>query len=400
MKMKELPLRNLFHKPLRTAALFVLTFFLAFTIFSGSAVIWSLQNGLDRLESRLGADVIVVPNKAKQKIDPKNLILNGTPGYFYMNKEKMNMIEHVEGVDKVSPQIFLASLSASCCSIPVQIIGFDPESDFIVQPWIQESYHKPLEHGDVVVGASIVSNVGDTIRFYNQNCHIVAKLQATGTGLDTAVYTNADTIRSLIDASAKMGVNQAFDGDVNDIISSVYIKVKDGYSAKKVTDNINLQVRRVKAIQMKEMLSEIGTGLTGVSRTIGFLIGSIWVMAFIILAISFSVLVGERKKEFAVLRMLGMSQKRLASVMLAESFILSFIGGLAGVFMGLLTVLPFGSYIETVLHLPFLIPGWKEIILLTIGTVVVICVVGPLAAGYATLRLSRVDAATIFREGN
>ena len=109
---------------------------------------------------------------------------------------------------------------------------------------------------------------------------------------------------------------------------------------------------------------------------------------------------GERKKEFAVLRMLGMSQKRLASVMLAESFILSFIGGLAGVFMGLLTVLPFGSYIETVLHLPFLIPGWKEIILLTIGTVVVICVVGPLAAGYATLRLSRVDAATIFREGN
>ena len=134
MKMKELPLRNLFHKPLRTAALFVLTFFLAFTIFSGSAVIWSLQNGLDRLESRLGADVIVVPNKAKQKIDPKNLILNGTPGYFYMDKEKINLIEHVEGVDKVSPQIFLASLSASCCSIPVQIIGFDPGSDFIVQP--------------------------------------------------------------------------------------------------------------------------------------------------------------------------------------------------------------------------------------------------------------------------
>lgn len=400
MTMKELPLRNLLHKPLRTAALFILTFFLAFTIFSGSAVIWSLQNGLARLEDRLGADIIVVPNQAKQKIDPKNLILNGTPGYFYMDKEKMALIEHVEGVGKVSPQIFLASLSASCCSIPVQIIGFEPDSDFIVQPWIQESYNKPLSHGDVVVGASIVSNVGDTIRFYNQNCHIVAKLGPTGTGLDTAVYTNAETIRTLIDASAKMGLNTVFDGDVKDVISSVYIKVKDGYSIQKVTDNINLRVRRVKAIQMKEMLSEIGSGLTGVSETIRFLIISIWIMAFLILSISFSVLIGERKKEFAVLRMVGLSRKQLSRIMLTESFLLSLAGGVAGVLMGLITVIPFGTYIETMLHLPFLIPPWGDIAFVAGGTLLVICFVGPLASAYAAWRLSRIDAATIFREGN
>ena len=140
MDLNRLPWMNLSHRPLRTAALLVLTFFLSFVIFAGSMAVVSLQNGLGTLENRLGADIIVVPNTAKRKVDPKTMILDGTPGYFYMEREKMVLISHIEGVEKVSPQIFLASLSASCCSVPVQIIGFEPETDFIIQPWIRESY--------------------------------------------------------------------------------------------------------------------------------------------------------------------------------------------------------------------------------------------------------------------
>lgn len=60
--------------------------------------------------------------------------------------------------------------------------------------------------------------------------------------------------------------------------------------------NINLRVRRVKAIQMKDMLSEIAGSLSGISKTITLLFAAVWVMVFIVLAVSFSVLVGERKK--------------------------------------------------------------------------------------------------------
>ncbi len=400
MTLRDLPIKTLKHKPLRTTALMLLTFFLSFVIFSGSLVIMSLQNGLGKLEDRLGADIVVVPNSAKTKIDPKTMLLNGTPGYFYMDKEKMSLIQHIEGVDTVSPQIFLASLSASCCSVPVQIIGFDPDTDFLIQPWIRESYNQELGHGDVVVGSSVNADVGDTIRFYNKDCRIVAKLENTGTSLDTAVYTKADTIRTLIDSSQQMGLNTMFTGDVNDIISSVYIKVKDGYDIKKVTDNINLRVRKVKAIQMKEMFSEIGSSLSGISQTVSVLIIAIWIMAFIILTISFSVLVGERKREFALLRMMGLSRKRLAGLLLQESFLLSLAGGVAGTGMGLLLIIPFGKLIETSLHLPFLIPTIGEIGLIVLGTLVMISIAGPLASGYAAYRLSHVDPATILREGN
>ncbi len=79
-----------------------------------------------------------------------------------------------------------------------------------------------------------------------------------------------------------MGLNPLFEGDVENVISSVYIKVKDGYEIKKVTENINLRVRRVKAVQMKDMLSEIAGSLSGISKTITLLFAAVWVMVFIV----------------------------------------------------------------------------------------------------------------------
>lgn len=64
---RYLSIKNLKRKPARTAALVILTAFLAFAIFGGSVIVASLQNGLSSYRSRLGADIIVVPNEARSK---------------------------------------------------------------------------------------------------------------------------------------------------------------------------------------------------------------------------------------------------------------------------------------------------------------------------------------------
>ena len=74
-------------------------------------------------------------------------------------------------------------------------------------------------------------------------------------------------------------------------------------------------------------------------------------------------------------------------------------GGAAGVLMGLLVVIPFSGLIETGLKLPFLLPGIRETGWLAFAAMAVICLAGPAASAYAVLRLSRVDPATILREG-
>ena len=49
-------------------ALTLLTAFLALAVFGGSVVVLSLRSGLNSLEARLGADIILVPSEAQSKV--------------------------------------------------------------------------------------------------------------------------------------------------------------------------------------------------------------------------------------------------------------------------------------------------------------------------------------------
>ncbi|MBR1866364.1 MAG: hypothetical protein IJ801_07650, partial [Lachnospiraceae bacterium] len=69
---KSLAFRNLVNKPARSIALTVLAVFLSFSVFGGTIMVTSLRNGLDSLQNRLGADIMVVPYEAATKSDLEN----------------------------------------------------------------------------------------------------------------------------------------------------------------------------------------------------------------------------------------------------------------------------------------------------------------------------------------
>ena len=398
--MRSLPFRNLRRKPARTFALLALVAFLAFSVFGGSIVVLSLRSGLDGLEARLGADVIVVPASAKSKVNLDNMLLQGTTGYFYMDRAILDQVSALKGVEKASPQVFLSSLRADCCSVSVQVIGIDQTTDFTIQPWISQRYQKILGERDVVVGSKINAQTGSKLRIYNENCYVVAQLESTGTGLDTAVYTSMDTIRLLMNASEKQGNSLKITGSPDEVISAVYIKVKDGYSAQAVTNDINLHIRKVEAVQTKSMLTGISDSLAGIASTAAGLMAFLWVLAFVILMAAFCLLINERKREFAVLRMVGASRRTLLSMILQEAAYLSLSGGVLGILLGAAVVFPFGSLIESRLGLPFLTPSFWPALLVAAATLLITMAAGPAASGYAAHRLSRVETGTILKEGN
>lgn len=144
MNINTLPIKNLKRKSGRSAALIVVVMLLSLSMLGGLLVVDSLQQGLDSLETRLGADIIVVPDEAKSKKDLESILLDGVPGYFYMDKAYYDKIAAREGIGRISAQYYLASTKAGCCTVPVQIIGFDPETDFTVTPWIQKSGGREL----------------------------------------------------------------------------------------------------------------------------------------------------------------------------------------------------------------------------------------------------------------
>mgnify|MGYP006989025770 CR=1 FL=1 len=134
---QDLAWKNLRAKPLRTAALILLTALLSLTFCGGTLLVSSLKSGLHSLENRLGADIMVVPYEAATRSSLENIVLQGNTGYFYMDYGILNEIENMDGVGDCTGQFFLASAMASCCSARLQMIGFDQDTDFVIKPWIR-----------------------------------------------------------------------------------------------------------------------------------------------------------------------------------------------------------------------------------------------------------------------
>ncbi|MBR1739472.1 MAG: FtsX-like permease family protein [Ruminococcus sp.] len=397
---KSIPFKNLTGKPLRTFGLVFLTALLSFTILAGTILITSLEKGLDSLKARLGADIMVVPYEAATKSDLENIVIQGNTGYFYMDRSIADKVASREGIGEISEQFYLASTSSSCCSVPVEIIGFDPETDFTITPWIKKSYSSDLKEGEVVVGNDLNSFVGDTLYFYGVECTVAAKLDKTGTSYDTAVFTNKDTIKSLIRSSVDLKMNTFDNVDPDRTVSCLLINAADGYSPEEVKNDINIHVKKVKAVQTKEMISGISESLSGISGVIGILVTAVWALGLVILLISFTMSVNERKKEFAVLRIMGASRGRLAGIVLSEALLTCIPGGLVGTGIALSVILPFNALIEKTLALPFLLPSAGQIAAYCAAALVISALTCAAAAAVCAIRISRIDTGLILRGDN
>jgi len=315
-----------------------------------------------------------------------------------MDASVLDKVAGIDGVEIASPQYYLATMKAGCCSMPVQIIGFDPATDFTVQPWIARTYGGDLSLDQVVVGCNITGAPGATIKLYGVECGIVSKLEETGTKLDNAVFATNETVQHLINEAVERGFPPDSHADPTTRISTVQVKVADGYDPEVVAGEINLHVRGVYAVATRAMTSSVAESVSGIAGVIGVLMGVIWVLAAAVLVVAFSIAGKHRAKEFAVLRVIGASRKDLSGVVVKEAALISALGAVIGIVAALVVVLAFNGALETALGVPFLTPDIGTMALFAVGAFVVAMVAGPAASAVSASRLSKVDAGQVLRE--
>ena len=394
----SLPIKNLVRKPARSLALIFISAFLALSAFGGTVMVMSLSNGINSLSARLGADIIVTPYAATSQVSYDSVIIQGKPGQFYMDSKYYEEIKtEIEGIDKITAQFYLASAKASCCSSRLQIIGFDPATDFSIQPWVEKSYSDKLGLYDAVVGSDVTPNTDMTVEIYGKTLHVQAVLDKTGTELDSALYVDIDTMKELIRAHNEKNPNQEKTIDPDNVVSSILIKVADGYDIDEVAGDINLHVRQVKAIRTQNMISGVSESLSGVSATISLLMVVVWILSVVILAIVFTMNINERKKEFAVLRVLGASRVKLAGLVFREAALYGFLGSLLGAGLTVLITALFTPAIENMIGLPFLLPPVPVMLIAGALTVVLTVAAGAVTAASSAVKISKIDTGLILR---
>ena len=389
--------KSLIDRPGRTLGIACIVMAVSFAILAGSIVVDSLRMGEANVEERLGADLMAVP--AGSGYAEEAILVNGTASSFFMPAGLESEIGSVTGVKRVSSQFYMTSISdADCCEFLVQLIAYNPETDFTVTPWISKSYSSQVGVDQLVVGSNI--KVGDGyIRLFDHRFEVVASLAESGTGMDNSVFMVKDTIRHMAEYASALGF--VVDGNVDSEISVVLVDVDPGYSVTQVANRIRSvgSGSEVDVLSSEDVTSKITAqmgSLTGYVEAFELMVVAI---SAVILAVLFANSVGSRRKDFAVLRMMGATRGHIVSMALYESAVVSVLGALAGIVLALAFVLPLSGIIGDSLGMPYISPSLASLVPAATVAFAVAFVIGPLSSLAAAFSLSRKDIHHLFREG-
>ena len=397
--LSTLPLANLKRKPVRTAALLVVSTILTVTMFAGSMLSLNLNAGLDSMERRMGADLMVVPQNTGAKAEA--LLTNGGSNTFYFTNDIASEVGKADGIQAQTVQTYISSLTADCCDEQVQIIGFNPSTDFVIEPWVTSQYEGALGDGQVIAGANINVSASGTIKLYDHQFPVVAQLGNTGTSLDNSVFVNMSTVPQVVQYSAATGHPAIPEQYASTAISAVLITVKPGYEAKTIAQNIASAtgIDDLGYVYPGGITANTKANLTVIMRYVLGFVGMFWAMSVVVLLAMFSSSVNERKREFASLRIMGATRGQLSRLIIRESALIGAIGGAVGIGLSSLLIFPFSGLIGRQLQLPYLQSGIGVTAAMVALTLALAIATAVLASTVSAIRLSTPATYVTLREG-
>ena len=385
---RSLAFSNLSKKAYRTLSLVLLLAISSTVLFASLILTSSLKAGITGLRSRLGADLLVVPEGYEKGAE--NVLISGEPNYFYMDKKNVETIQNLPGVEKASGQFYLTSLSESCCDFPVQIIGFDKERDFTVQSWSKNPLNQDSS-GEFVLSGSNVNLTKGKIKFFGQEHRVSARLSKSGTGMDNSIFCDMESLQRIFQDAKEKGFSFISDGDAENKVSTILVKVSEGASAEAVSLKIKDAVAGVEIIKGEKFLKNFSERIS--SFTVFFYLMSILILltTMISLALVFSVTINERLREFSILRVIGAKRSQLRKILFIEAAFIGFSGSLTGIAFTSLFLIPFNVHIAEKISLPFAMSNPSQILIFAAVTLILCTASCVISSVNGAIRLSRVE---------
>jgi putative ABC transport system permease protein len=391
-------LRNIAYRKFRAVCLVGTVIFLSFVLIAGSLLTVCLKNGIGSISARLGADALFVPYGYEQYAE--GALLRGEPSSFYFDGDTARQLLILPDISEATPQLFIASFDSPHCSVKVQMIGYDAQTDFLLAPWLNDEVPGGPGDSEVIVGSKINGNIGDKLTFFSHEYIVVGKLKDTGMGFDTSAFINLDMAQIALKEYARLGGENVPDGD--DVISSIAINVAPGIDLPEFAKNIRLGYRdlRVSVIETQTMISGMSANLDALISVIGLLSVLLWVLAAGVLALIFTLSINERRREFGIYRALGASKTKLAAIILSEAAVTGAIGAAIGLALVSFVYFLFEPLLSISIDLPYLRPSGGTIAGLLVGGFVLSLATGQAAAAFSALRIGKIATAAIIKEGS
>jgi len=397
IKIPGLAIRNLRRKLIRTIVLLLIVSVVTGTLLGATVFISGMRNALKIGTYRLGADVLVVPEK--NEMQAKAALLAGEPTSFTMDRAVYDRVKLIEGVKNASPQLFVKPATFTCCyNVEAFLIAFDPDTDFTITPWLDKHLRKKLVGNEVITGSAMPVMTGDTLPFFGTPFTIAGTMEPTGMKFfDQSVFMTMDAAYEMA-ANSKTKSMQPIELG-KDRISAVLVQVQEGFTPDRVAIRIEHDIDGVKAIASDEVTSTVRKQLGGLLKGILALSAVLWLLALLMMGFAFYMIVNERQRELGLLRAMGARKSQILGLIVTEAVIISAVGGVAGMGMGFSVLLGFKDLIVRGLKLPYLLPGALTLAELIVGAVFFAILTGLLSSILPAVAASRMEPYEAIRKG-
>lgn len=182
---------------------------------------------------------------------------------------------------------------------------------------------------ELIVGKNLAEEenytIGDKVDVYGKEFKITGIYETGSIFYDSAMYTGLSKLQNLTDNEEK--------------ISSISIKIKKDANLTTVNDKIkneyNDTLRTITAEEMTQTIDDtlgmINSATTAI-EALAIIIGGLGVINTMMMTVF------ERTREIGVLKSVGWSKKRILSMIMGESIVLTIISGIIGSILGVLAV--------------------------------------------------------------
>lgn len=323
-------IKNIKRKPVRSWILISAIALLVASLVFAFSFVKRVSGSIKRASERLGADVIIVPTGSRGAAE--EVLLENQIKSFYMDGSILDKIRKIDGVEAVTDQTYLVTLTTTCCSVPeAMVVAFNQDTDFVIKPWLTEKLKRRLLKGEAIAGSESAYNirlglVNVDSKLFGNVFRLVGALDKTGTGLDTAVFIGRENLDDIIQsgtANIKRGQ-----------VSIVFAKVRQGSDPNAVARNIENTIIEVDAVARKDIGKSIINTLRDMRRIFTLSIVLASVLALFLVWSIFSAIANERSREVGIMRALGAKEFHIVKLFFFEVMVIASAGGLIGAALG------------------------------------------------------------------
>jgi putative ABC transport system permease protein len=395
----RLALQNLGRRTARTALLLMAVAICAGAIFTGVVLLRSIEGSMAVGFTRLGANMLVVPQGTLTNITAA--LLTAEPTELTLDSAMLGRLSSLKGVRRIAPQLVFRTEASGYgpADEPVDIIAFDPARDLTVQPWLDSRLGRPLRAGDVIIGGRREEPLGSEILVFGRPLTVYGKLgkSAVGTherGLFIA-FATLDDLRTIMQQIC--GKKAPLEPDR---LSGVLIELAPGTTSQQARFAILANLPDVKVVGSESMITSIRQGLAVLLDGTLALMLVMFASTALMVGVLFSAIITERRRELGLLKAIGARRSQIVGMLLYEAALVTATGGLIGCVLGVLLLRVFEHslvyYLDSV-GVPFVWLDTMSMLLIALACILAAAAIGAAGAVYPAWRASRAQPYDLIR---